>query len=191
MEQPTSGQNTGEPTPHPAGDPIGGETASRASSTSMPPAQQQRTWNDTVSQMDTYAERARVTLPAAPPGLLDGYMRFYPWVLIILGVLGVLVFLLPLIIGTALSPVFLLLGGPSGVSAGGALLFALVVAIIGSALEVVSGYLMLKRRLTGWWLMAFGLVLSLLTNLFGRSILSVIVVLLIAYIHLQVKPNYR
>jgi hypothetical protein len=185
MQQPSSGQGAGEPTQHPAGESISGER-----SVSMPPTQQ-RTWNDTMSQADTYAERARVALPAAPPGLLDGYMRFYPWVAIVLGVLGVLVFLLPLIIGTALSPVFLLLGGPSGVSAGSALLLALVVAIIGSALEVISGYLMLKRRLTGWWLMAFGLVLSLLTNLFGRSILSVVVVLLIAYVHLQVKPNYH
>jgi hypothetical protein len=187
MEQPSSGQSAGEPTPRPASESISSE---RASTVSMPPTQQ-RTWNDTMSQLDTYAERARVAMPAAPPGLLDGYMRFYPWVAIVLGVLGVLVFLLPLIIGTALSPLFLLLGGPSGVGAGSALLLALVVAIIGSALEVISGYLMLKRRLTGWWLMAFGLVLSLLSNLFGRSILSVIVVLLIAYIHLQVKPNYH
>jgi hypothetical protein len=188
MEQPTSGQNIGEPTPRAASDSTGSDSFSRPV-TSMP-APQQRSWNDTMSQLDSYAERARVALPAAPPGLLNGYMRYYPWVMIVLGVLGVLVFLLPLIIGTALSPVFLLLGGPSGVTAGGALLLALVVAIIGSAVEVVSGYLMLKRRLTGWWLLAFGLVLSFLTNLFGRSIISLVVVLLIAYIHLQVKPNY-
>jgi hypothetical protein len=189
MTQPSSGQNAGEPT-QASSEPIGGDTASHASYAPVP-APQQRTWNDTMRQLDGYAEKARVALPAAPPGLLDGYMRFFPWIAIVLGVLGVLVFLLPLIIGTALSPLFLLLGGPSGVSAGGGLLFALVVAIIGSALEVVAGYMMLKRRVTGWWLMAFGLVLSLLTNLFGRSILSVILVILIAYIHLQVKPNYH
>ena len=188
MEQPSSGQNIGEPAPHAASESTSSDTFNRPV-TSMPPAQQ-RTWNDTMSQLDIYVERARVALPAAPPGLLNAYMRYYPWLMIVLGVLGVLVFLLPLIIGTALSPVFLLLGGPSGVTAGGALLLALVVAIIGSALEVASGYLMLKRRLTGWWLLAFGLALSLITNLFGRSILSIILVLLIAYIHLQVKPNY-
>jgi hypothetical protein len=180
--------NNDPPTTHPAAEHTAGDSGARYSGAPVPAARQS-TWNDTFNQLDGYAEQLRVKLPLAPPGLLNGYMRFFPWLAIVLGVLGVLVFLLPLIIGTALSPLFLLLGGPSGVSAGGALLLALVVAVIGSAVEVVAGYLMLKRRATGWWLMALGLVLSFLTNLFGRSILSLIVVVLIGYIHLKVKPN--
>jgi hypothetical protein len=50
---------------------------------------------------------------------------------------------------------------------------------------------MLQRRLTGWWLLALGMVVTFLSSLFGRSVLVLIVVLLIAYIHLQVKPNYK
>ena len=38
---------------------------------------------------------------------------------------------------------------------------------------------------------ALGLAVSILTSLFRLQILSLIVVLLIAYVHLQVKPNYR
>jgi hypothetical protein len=186
VEQPSSGQGAGEPTARPASEPISGE---RSSSVSMPPTQQ-RTWDDTMSQLDVYAERARVALPAAPPGLLDGYMRFAPWVAIIFGILAVLGSLALMGLGAVLSP-FLLFGGASGVSAGGALFLALIVGLLSAALEVVGGYLMLKRRITGWWVLALGMVVSLLTNLFGRSIITIIVVLLIAYVHLQVKPNYH
>jgi hypothetical protein len=186
MEQPSSGQSAGEPTARPASESISSE---RSSAVSMPPTQQ-RTWNDTMSQLDTYAERARVAMPAAPPGLLDGYMKFFPWVAIVLGLLGVLFWLILLVVGTAASPLLLMFGA-SGVSAGGALFLALIVALLTSALEVVGGYMMMQRRATGWWLIALGLVVGLLTNLVGRGILSLIVILLIAYVHLQVKPNYH
>src|ERR1700730_4036369 len=159
MEQPSSSQSAGEPTPRPASEPISGDRSAVA----RPPTQQ-RTWNDTMSQMDTYAERARVALPAAPPGLLDGYMRFAPWIAIIFGILGVLGSLALMGLGAVLSP-FLLFGGASGVSAGGALFLALIVGLLSAALEVVGGYLMLQRRATGWWLLALGLVVSVLSNL--------------------------
>jgi hypothetical protein len=183
MEQPTSSQSAGEPTPHPASESISGDRAGAVST-------QQRTWNDTMSQLDMYAERARVALPAAPPGLLDGYMRFAPWVAIIFGILGVLGSLALMGLGAVLSP-FLLFGGASGVSAGGALFLALIVGLLSAALEVVGGYLMLQRRITGWWVLALGLVVSFLSNLVRGSILVLIVVALIGYIHLQVKPNYH
>jgi hypothetical protein len=189
MDQPSSAHNPGEPTPHLAGDPPGTEPASRASSTSMPPAQQ-RTLNESFSQLDGYAERARVALPAAPPGLLNGYMRWAPWVAIVFGGLGVLFSLLLLIFGTLFSPL-LLLAGAEGVSAGGALFLALVVNLLSSGLEFIGGYLMLQRRATGWWLLAVGMVVSFLSSLVHGSILVLIFVALIAYIHLQVKPNYR
>ena len=39
--------------------------------------------------------------------------------------------------------------------------------------------------------LAFGLAISILTNLVRINILGLIIVLAIAYVHLQVKPNYR
>lgn len=154
------------------------------------PARQQPTWNDSMSHLDAYAEQLRVKLPAAPPGLLDGYMRFAPWIAIIFGVFGVLGSLALLGLGAILSP-FLLFAGAEGVSYGGALFLALIVGLVGSALDIVGGYLMLQRRATGWWILAAGLVVSFLTNLVHGSILVLIVVLLVAYVHLQVKPNYH
>jgi hypothetical protein len=66
-----------------------------------------------------------------------------------------------------------------------------IIALASSVLEVIGGWLMLQRKSTGWWLLALGLAVSILTNLVRLNILGLIIVLLIAYVHLQVKPNYR
>jgi hypothetical protein len=154
------------------------------------PVHTQTTWNDSFNQLDGQLERLRVQVPAAPPGLLDGYMRFAPWIAIIFGCLGFLGLLALTGVAAVLSP-FLLLGGAEGVSAGGGLFLALAFGLVTSALEVVGGYLMLQRRATGWWILAAGLVVSALNSLFHAGILTLIVLVLIAYIHLQVKPNYH
>jgi hypothetical protein len=158
---------------------------------STPHPTTQPTWNDSLSQMDTYAEKLRVMLPQAPPGLLDGYMKFAPWIAIIFGALGVLFSVLLLVLGTAMAPLAVLFGGTAGANYTGALLLGLLVSVLINVLELVGGYMMLQRRLTGWWLIAVGMLVTVLQSLFGRSILVLIVVLLIAYVHLQVKPNYH
>jgi hypothetical protein len=175
MDQPNTTQNVDPP--HPVAP--------------TPAPSPQPTWNGSLSQMDTYAEKLRVMLPQAPPGLLDGYMKFAPWIAIIFGGLGVLLSLLGLVFGAALSPVLVVFGGAAGATFSGALLLTLLVGLLINVLEVVGGYLMLQRKLTGWWLLAVGMLVTVLQSLFGRSVLVLIVVLLIAYIHLQVKPNYH
>ena len=176
MDQPTSGQNVHAHVDQP---------------TSGVPTRTQPTWNDSVSQMDAYAEKLRVQLPAAPPGLADGYIKFAPWVYIVLGALGILFSLGGLLFSAVLGPIFLLFGGAAGASLTGALILVLIVSLISNVLELVGGYMMLQRKATGWWIIAVGMAITLLNSLFGRSFLVVIVVLLLAYIHLQVKLNYR
>jgi hypothetical protein len=149
------------------------------------------TWNDSFSQVDGYADQLRVKLPLAPPGLLDGYMRFAPWIAMIFGALGVILLLVGLIGVSFLTPLAILFGGAAGVGFSGGVFVALIVGLISAGLEFVGGYLMLQRRATGWWILALGLVVSLLSNLVHGSILTLIILLLIAYIHLEVKPNYR
>jgi hypothetical protein len=175
MDQPNTAQNVDPP--HPVAP--------------TPPPTTQPTWNDSLSQMDTYAEKLRVMLPQAPPGVLDGYMKFAPWIAIVLGALGVLVSLLGLVLGAAISPLLVLFGGAAGVGFSGALLLTLLVGLLINVLEIIGGYLMLQRKVTGWWLLALGMLVTLLNSLFGRGIIVLIVVLLVAYVHLQVKPNYH
>jgi hypothetical protein len=143
-----------------------------------------------TSQWDLYAEQIRKQLPAAPEGVLGAYMRWAPWVAMILGALGFIGLLVVGGIFSFLSP-FLLLGGAQGVSAGFDAFVGIVVGLVLAALEVVGGYLMRKGSLTGWWILAIGIALSLLNNLFRISIFSFLITLLIAYVHLQVKPRYQ
>ena len=142
-----------------------------------------------MSQWDAYVERLRVQLPAAPPNLLNGYVRWAPWIAIVFGVFGLLLLLALAGIGAALSPL-LLLGGSEGIRSGGSLFMSIVFGLLLAVLDIVGGYLMLKMRVTGWWIVAAGLVVYLIQDLFGGNVLGLIITLLVAYIHVQVRPRY-
>jgi len=154
------------------------------------PTASQPTWGQTQTQLDDYAERLRVMMPAAPPGLMDAYMRFAPWVAIIFGGLGVLFTVLALVLGAVAAPFFIALG-ISTFNGTAAVLFSIVAGLISAGLEFIGGYLMLKRRVTGWWLLALGLVLSILGSLIRVNLFGLVLALAIGYVHLAVKPNYR
>jgi len=185
-QQPAGGPNA-EPRTQPPVDHVEAETAHQASVTpaSTPT---QPTLNETFNQLDGYAEQLRVKLPLAPPGLLNGYMSFAPWVAIVFGVLGILISLVALAGSTILGPVLIMFGSPG---TGFGLLFGSIIGLASAVLELIGGSMMLQRKATGWWLLAFGLVVGLLSNLLRGSVLGLIVILLICYVHLQVKPNYR
>ncbi len=144
----------------------------------------------TGSQWDMYIERIRVQLPAAPEGLLSGYMTWVPWLAIIFGAFGILVFLATTVLAAVLTPLAAL-GGAGGVQAGGMLLVTALLGLAFSVLDVVGGILMLKRRLTGWWLLAVGLAINLISGLLSVSVVGLVITLLIAYVHIQVKPRYN
>lgn len=152
---------------------------------SVPPAQ--TTLNDSFSQVDGYAEQLRLKLPLAPPGLLNGYMNVAPWFAIVLGALGIVFSLLGLVLSSVIAPLMMMYGGGSGLG----LVFNVVLALVISVLEVAGGFMMLQRRATGWWLLAVGLIVSLLSSLLHVSALGLIFWLIIAYLHLSVKPNYN
>ena len=153
-----------------------------------PQSAAQPTWNDSFNQVDSYAEQLRVKLPLAPPGLLNAYMNVAPWVAIVFGVLGALVSLAALIFSTALGPLLVMFGQPG--TGFGLILGSLLALVIAGAGRSPAACMMLQRKATGWWLLALGMVVSLLSSLLHLSALGLIFWLLIAYIHLQVKPNY-
>src|ERR1041385_1067816 len=109
MDQP----NSDPPTVRPVTEPTVSDSGSRFSGAPVPAAHQP-TMNDTFGQLDGYAEQLRVKLPAAPPGLIDGYMRFVPWLALIFGILGIIFSVLLLIFGAVLAPL-MLFAGASGV----------------------------------------------------------------------------
>jgi hypothetical protein len=142
------------------------------------------------NQLDAYADEFREKLPAAPEALTDLYVQWAPWIAMVFGGLGVLFSLGALFLGALISP-FLFFGGAEGVIAGAAALFALVMLLVSSGAEVLGGYLMLQCLRTGWWLLAAAVVLGLLYSLLGANVFTLLFNLLIAYIHLQVKPSYH
>jgi hypothetical protein len=143
----------------------------------------------TGNQWDVYAEQIRKQLPAAPEELLAGYMRWAPWVYIVLGAIAIVFLVLGGLILTGVS-LLVMAGGGSGVSSGLGGLIAVVVGIVVGVLGVVGGLLMRQQRLTGWWIIAVGIVLQLISNLFSVAILGLLITLAVAYVHLLVKPRY-
>jgi hypothetical protein len=143
-----------------------------------------------VSQLEEYVELLRSRLPAAPENLVNGYVRWAPWVAIVFGVLGVLVFLLLSALSTVMLPL-LALFGTAGIHAGGSALIESLLGIVVSALEIVGGLLMLQRRELGWWILACGIAIGILSNLLHIAVLSLVVTLLIAYIHVEARPQYH
>jgi hypothetical protein len=148
---------------------------------------QSNSWSS--RQLDDYAEQLRSNLPVAPDSLINAYVAWAPWVAIVLGALGVIAFLALSVLSTALLPIFAL-GGASGLNAGGFALIESVLGIAVSVAEIVGGILMLQRRLVGWWILAFGMVVGLLTSLLHIAVLSLLLTLLVAYLHVEAKPRY-
>ena len=142
-----------------------------------------------LSHWDTYVDRLRVQLPAAPEGLLNAYVRWAPWLAIVFGGLALILLLAATVLGAVLSP-FLLLAGASGVRAGGEFFLTIVFGFVLTIVDIVGGIWMLRMRATGWWVVSLALVVYALQDLIGGNLLGLIVTLLIAYIHVQVRPRY-
>jgi hypothetical protein len=149
----------------------------------------------TSNRWDDHLERIRLQLPAAPAGLLNLYVAWAPWIAMVFGVLSVVVLVGLLALGAALGP-FLLFAdaaggaGGAGVAAGLGLILFAVPSLGVSVMEVVGGFLMRSRRLPGWWLVGLGIVVNLVLGLMHVDAVGLMVSLLVAYLHLQVKPRY-
>lgn len=160
-----------------------------SAATGVPPVRSaQPTWNDSFAQVDAAAEQLRVKLPLAPPGLLDGYMNVVPWIAIVFGVLGVLISLVALVGSTILGPLAVMFGAAG---TGLTLILGSLLSLVAAAVDVAGGWLMVQRKATGWWLLAIGYVVGMLSSLVHGSVLGLVFWVLISYLHLQVKPNYR
>ena len=127
-----------------------------------------------ASQLEGYVEQIRGRLPAAPQNLIYEYVRWAPWVAIVFGVLGVLAFF-----------------GAAGIHAARTAPVESLLGIVLSVLDIAAGILMLQRRELGWWILAPGLAVGLLSDLLHVAVLSLVVTLLIAYVHIEARPEYH
>ena len=141
------------------------------------------------SEWDDQLERLRRQLPPAPPGLQSFYVRFAPWLAIIFGIIGLIISLGLTVLSFILAPIAVLLGGAHPSSGIGFILGSLLL-LIASILELVGGLRMRRFRLTGWWFLAGSLAIQAVLDIFNLAIVSLIVAILIFYLHLSVKPRY-
>jgi hypothetical protein len=147
------------------------------------------------TRWDDQLERFRLQLPAAPTGLLNRYVAWAPWIAMVFGVLSILFLVGLLAVGAVLSPFLLAsdvagVAGGAGVAAGLGLIMFVVPSLGVSVMQVVGGFLMRSRRLTGWWLVGLGIVVNLVLGVVHADAIGLLVSLLVAYLHLQVKPRY-
>jgi len=142
------------------------------------------------SALEDYVEQLRSRLPAAPENLVNGYVRWAPWVAIVFGVLGVLAFLVLSVLSTVLLPILALFGA-AGIHAGGTAVIESLLGIVVSVLEIVGGIMMFQRRELGWWILAFGIAIGILSNLLHVAVLTLVLTLLVAYIHIEARPQYH
>lgn len=139
--------------------------------------------------LDDYLERLRKQLPPAPEGLLNAYARFMPWISIIFGAIGLFFLIIGSLFLAVLGP-FMMLAGASGVSAGLGALFGILVGIVISVLAIAGGLMMRRFSVSGWYILAAALVVQALDELLTLRILTLIITVLVAYVHLQVRPRY-
>jgi hypothetical protein len=140
-------------------------------------------------QWEDYVEQARVKLPEPPPGIMDAYVKWIPWIAIIFGAIGFIFTVLFGLLGAVISP-FLVLAGAEGLRAGMSGLFAIILGGVGSALSFVGGLKMKAMSATGWWIYAVGLVVGLANDLVSFSMLGLVITLALAWIHIHVRPRY-
>jgi hypothetical protein len=123
-------------------------------------------------------------LPPLPENIKENAGRFFPWVMIVMGVLGLLAWL---------SSIRLLFGfsgllnyAPLGVFWA----IYLIVAPVVQAMAIYGGYLMLDRQHKGWSIALYALLIGLIVHIFSFSIVGILLDFIFAYVLFQIKKYY-
>lgn len=132
------------------------------------------------------SEFFRTKLPAMSSGAKETTVKVLPWVIIVLGILGILAWLQVLKMYFGFSAFMHAMG------LGNDLLvwFHLLLAPITSGLAVYGGFLMNNRRLAGWRLVFYSLLLGVLVHILNFSILGLIIDFACAYLLFQTQEYY-
>ncbi len=126
-------------------------------------------------------------LPPLSPSARQMATKVVPWVLIVLGVLGMLAWL------STISVFFGIMGVAShfGVMGPGLLMIVhLILAPIVQVLVLYGAYLMLSKRRQGWRIVLYALVFGVVTHLLAISILGLILDCVFGYLLFQIREFY-
>ena len=120
-----------------------------------------------------------------PPGGREWIVKYGPWITVVLLILMLPPLLFVLGIGTALMPF-----GGIGYATGFTYLTVVLIAEIGLTLAALPG--LFARKMSGWRLLFYAQIVSLVFSLLSGSIIGGIIGALIGmYILFQVRPLYK
>jgi len=131
-------------------------------------------------------------MPALSGSAKEMTVKFLPWVLIVLGALGLLAWLSAIGLFRFASLVVMGLGhAPGQAFSLFTALFLYILAPVMQALAVGGGYLMLSRSLTGWRIAFYSLLVSFIVHLAYLSIFGLFLDIVFAYLLFQTKEYYN
>ena len=133
----------------------------------------------------------RLNLPPLPASIRELLVTFAPWLSLLSGLLGLLVFPIVTLVSVILAPLIGVSGGGLGYIFG---IIHLILSIAGAVLSLMAFSGLRSRSLTGWtrmfWAGAIYVVAGLLPLSFGGLITTIIGAAITFYLLFQVKPYY-
>ncbi|WP_046244671.1 hypothetical protein [Hymenobacter terrenus] len=125
--------------------------------------------------------------PVAPLRLKEGFVKYFPWVAVVLLVLLLPVVLAALGLGALLSP-FSFLGG---LDSGFSYIMVLGLSAVTLVLDILSLSGLFNRQRVGWKWAYYSQLLSILSGVFTFSVPSILMSLLFLYLLFQVRSYYK
>ena len=147
---------------------------------------------NSLKQLTKTLDENYAKLPAFPKGVNEFIVSVAPWLALIFGLLAIVSGLGAFGLLTALSPVAMVAGAGRFAFTG---LLAAVLLVVQGAIELWAFPSLKKRKVKGWDLMFYSLLLSVVASVISLSVGSVVgavVGALIGYYFLyQVKSYYK
>jgi hypothetical protein len=129
--------------------------------------------------------------PALPPNVKELFVRFAPWVTLVLLLITLPAVLIALGLGALAAPLAFLVGPGYGVSYGVTYTVAMVILGVSVVLEAMSLPGLFKRTRQGWRLAYYGVLVNIVGSLIGLNLVSALISAIVGfYILFQVKPLY-
>ncbi|GAA4373965.1 chromate transporter [Hymenobacter koreensis] len=126
-------------------------------------------------------------LPPAPLGLKDGFVRYFPWITVVLMVLLLPVLLLALGLGAVLAP----LGFVGGLSGGLVGMVTLGLSAVILVLDLLSLPGLFGRKRRGWVWAYYAQLLGLAAGLLSFSLFSLLLGGAFLWLLFQVRGYYK
>lgn len=120
-------------------------------------------------------------LPSLPESIKEQAARFFPWILMVMGVLGLLVWLssIRLLFGLAQYAPF---------DAFAAIYF--IVAPVVETMAIYGGYIMLDRQRKGWSISLYALLIGVIVHICSFSIVGIVLDFVFVYVLFQIKKFF-